>query len=136
MRYVAPAVSAIGISSAVEMSEDVDVVRARSIMTWEESSELRHAEGIGGLETAQKRVVDVGWVGGADAVGGGDNSGVDAGAVAVPDFDHGVGDGVAGCHVNELGVEYQFDTFLILDNLLADVFSADIWSLLVSDRLS
>jgi len=135
VRYVAPAVSAVGISSTVEMSEDVDVVGARSVMTWEESSKLRYAEGIGGLETAQERVVDVGRVGGADAVGG-DNPGVDAGAVAVPDFDHGVGDRVAGCHVNDLGVKYQFDTFLILDYVLADVFSADIWSLLVSDRLS
>jgi len=118
------------------MSEDVDVVRARSIMTWEESGELCYAEGIGGLETAQERLVDVGRVRGADAVGGGDDPGVDAGAVAVPDFDHGVSDGVAGCHVNDLGVKYQFDTFLVLDYVLADVFSADIWSLLVCDRLS
>ena len=86
------------------MSQDVDVRCARGVVAWEEGGELSYALGVCGLETAQEGGVYVCGVGGV-AVAGGDDARVDAGAVAVPDFDDGVWDGVTGRDVDDLGVE-------------------------------
>jgi hypothetical protein len=52
----------------------------------------------------------------------------------VPDFDHGVRDGVAGLHVDDLGIEDQLYALLGLGDVLADIFSADVWGWLVRGR--
>jgi hypothetical protein len=48
----------------------------------------------------------------------------------VPDLDHSIGDRIACCDVDDLGVEDELYTFFIFDDILANIFSGDvIWIL-------
>lgn len=99
-------------------------------MPREQSSELRYAFIIGGLEAAEEGVVDVGRVARV-AVSGCYDAGVDASAIASPNFDHGARDGVTGFHVDDLGVEDEFHALLGFGEILADIFPSYIWKVLM-----
>lgn len=48
----------------------------------------------------------------------------------MPDFDHGVWNGLAGGDVDDLGVEDKVDTVLVFPDVLADILASDVvWSL-------
>lgn len=107
------------------------MVRAAHIVSWEQRIELRNPFVVGRLQTTEERRVDVRDVEDV-AVSLRHDPGVHAGAVAVPDLEHGVGDGVAGRHVDYLGVEDEVDAYLGLGDVFADVFSGDVWGINVS----
>lgn len=44
----------------------------------------------------------------------------------MPDLDHGVGDRIAGGHINDLGVEEELDALLVFCGIIAHVFTTDI----------
>lgn len=94
-------------------------------MAGEDGGELRDAVFVGSLQAAEKGGVDVGGVGGV-AVPFRDDACVDTGGVAVPDVGCEVDDGEAGRNVDELQIDDYFDTWLVLSDVRADVFSLDI----------
>jgi hypothetical protein len=99
-------------------------------VAWEESSKFRNPLIVSWLQASEESVIDVCWVCGPDAIAAGDNARVDTSGVAMPDLDHCVCDWIAGVHVDDLGVEDEFDTFLVLSDVFADIFSRDpVWAL-------
>lgn len=130
VRDIATCIGAVLELGAVEVDHDMSVSCATSIVPWEESGELSDTIGVGGLETAEEGVVQVRGIQGTDSISAGDNAGVDTGGVAVPDFEDGVGDGLAGLDVENLGVENHGNTFLVFADVLTDEFPLDpVWSL-------
>lgn len=93
-------------------------------MAGEESCELSDSFVVGGLETTKECGVDVSGIGGLP-ISLCDDSAIYTGGVAVPDFDYGVGYGVAGRHVDYLGVEDEVNS-LIFDNFFSDIFTRNI----------
>jgi hypothetical protein len=52
---------------------------------------------------------------------------VDTRGVALPDFNHCIGDWITGCHIKDLGIKDQLDTLLIFNDVFRDVFARDIY---------
>lgn len=75
-------VGSVGVRGAVEVRKNVDVVRTACVMTREEGGKLSDSGGIGGLQTSEESLIDVGGVG-ALAIAVSDNTGVDTGGVTV-----------------------------------------------------
>lgn len=96
-----------------------------AVVAWEDTLERGAAVCVGGLETAEEGVVEVGEIVFV-AVAGADDAAVDAGCVAVPEIPHEVFDGLAGGNIEELGVDYDVDSRLGFDDVGADVFTGDI----------
>jgi hypothetical protein len=103
---------------------------------------LDNAGGVRGLDAAEEGCVEVIGVGRV-AVAVGLDAGVDAlgdvsscsyveergqtdGGVTVPDVHVDVREGVAGIGVDQLDVHVKGDTFLVLENVLADQFTGDV----------
>lgn len=82
MRGGSATVGAVAEDGAVEVSEDVDVGSAAGVVTREDGGKLGNTVVLGGLETTEEGIVDVGSIGGV-TVAACDNSGVDTGGVAV-----------------------------------------------------
>lgn len=122
---VSTSIGTVLVLSAVEVGEDVDVSGTRSVVAGEEGQELSHTLLVSRLKTAQESVVEVGCVA-AVTVTGCDDSRVNTGGVAVPDLDHRIWDRLAGCNVDDLGVENEVDTFLCLTDVLPDILSSNI----------
>ena len=95
-------------------------------MTREDGFELSDTFGISWLQTAEEGSVDVGGIGGI-TVSLGNDSTVYTSGVAVPDFNHGVGDGVAGGHVDNLSVKNEFDSLFFFDNVCANILARDVY---------
>ena len=57
----------------------------------------------------------------------GDNAGVDAGGVCLPEVDVESGNGLAGVHVNDLEVDIKGNTLLIFNDVVTDQFSIDVY---------
>lgn len=115
------------------VDEDVDVVGTREVVTGEDGLELRDAVLVRLLDAAEPgrvNVVDVGLV----AVAAGYDAGVYTRGVAVPHFDVDVGDGLARVDVDDLVVEDCVDAGLLLDDVLADVFTTNICFHVLGDR--
>lgn len=119
-------IGTISIGSPVEVNEDVDMVGARGVVTREESLELCDSFIIGGLETSEEGGVDVSSISGI-SISSGDNTTVNTSGVAGPDFDHSVGDGVAGGHVNYLGVEDEVNALLVFGIVCSDILARDVY---------
>jgi hypothetical protein len=85
----------------------------------EQSLESNHAVIVSQLNTTKHSVVDVGQVT-LVAVPASDNATIDTRGIAVPDLGVGLRNHLAGVHVDDLNVERQRDTGLVLDNILAD----------------
>lgn len=107
------------------MDHDVDVSGAAGIMSREDGFELRDSIGIGLLDAAKPRVVDVGLVRGV-SVPAGNYAAVYTGRVAVPHLDVDVSNGLAGIDVDYLVVDYGVDTGLVLDDVLTDILAPDV----------
>lgn len=78
------------------------------------------------LESTEHGVVSVGGIFATDAVSIRDNATIDAGTVAVPDFDQGVVHGLTGCHIDDLSVEDKLNALLAISDIGADILSSDI----------
>jgi hypothetical protein len=62
------------------------------------------------------------------------HTGVDARRVAVPDLEIHPGDGLASGDIDNLVVEEQGHTDLVLGNVFANILAGNIWSILASGR--
>lgn len=111
------------------MREDVDVGRAAGVVARDDGLELDHTVDVGLLEAAEEGLVEVGGVVGV-AVAGGYDAGVDACGVAVPGVDVNGRDGLAGRGVDELDVEVEGNTGLVLRHVCANQLAVDVvWAL-------
>ena len=107
------------------MGQDVDVRGAAGVVTGEQRLELGNAVGVSGLDASQPGGINVGRVGRVSVAAGVDAR-VDAGRVAVPDLQVQIRDGLAGVDVNDLVVEDDVDTLLLLDDVVVDEFSSNV----------
>jgi hypothetical protein len=105
----------------------VDVRRAAGVVAREGGFEGCHAVGVCLLDAAEEGRVEVGFVVGV-AVAVCYDAGVDAGAVAVPDLDVDVRDGLAGVDVDDLVVEGDVDAGFVVGDVLSDEFASNIWT--------
>lgn len=87
--------------------------------------ESGNALGIGSSDTAEESRVDIDAVR-AVTVSRGDNTGVNAGGVAVPEVDVDVWNRLAGVDVDDLDVHGHGHTLLSLGNVLTDEFTGDV----------
>jgi hypothetical protein len=86
-----------------------------------------YAVGVCLLDAAEEGCVEVGFVVGV-AVAVCYDAGVNAGAVAVPDLDVDVRDGLAGVDVDDLVVEGDVDAGFVVGDVLSDEFASNIWN--------
>lgn len=128
---VVAAEGAVGVEGGVGVDHDVDVGGTAGVVAGEDGLELGDAVRVGLLDAAEPGVVDVGLVG-AVAVSAGHDARVDTGGIAVPHLEVDVGDGLAGVDVNDLVVEDDVDTLLLLDEVAADIFTSDVYTVLVT----
>lgn len=89
------------------------VSSSAGVMAREDGLELHDTVGRGGLDATVECLFGVGLVG-AVSVAVGDDAGVDACGVGVPDLDVGVGDGLAGLDVEYLHVEVEREAGLFV----------------------
>ena len=104
------------------MRKDVHVRGAAGIMTREDTLELRDAISVRGLQSSQKRAIEICRVVFV-AIAGTDDAAVDAGGVAVPEIPHEVRDGVAGVDVDELGIDDNIEAGFGFGDVGADVLA-------------
>jgi|SRR5688572_697847 hypothetical protein len=104
----------------------MNVGSTASVVARENGLELCNAIGVGLLDTAEEGCVKVRGVVRV-AVTARLNTGVDAGAVAMPDLDIHVRDGLASVDVDNLVVECDIDTRLRVGDVLSDELAADIY---------
>ena len=78
-----------------------------------------------GLDTTEESRVQVALVLGV-SIATGDNTGVDTGGIAVPEVGIDLRDGLAGVDIDQLDVEVQGHTGLVLDEVLADELTGDV----------
>lgn len=121
----------IGKERGVCVHHDVDVGGTAGVVAREDGLELCNAIGVGLLDSSEEGVVEVRLVIRV-AVAVRNDAGVDAGAVAVPDFDVHVGDGLACVDINDLVIEGDVDTWLRICNVLPNELAADIYTKLVN----
>lgn len=122
VRDGAAGVGAVALQSRVLVNDGVDVGRATFVVAGEDGVELGNTVVVGGLEATQEGAVQAALASSVDAR-------VDAGAVAVPDVEEHVGDGLAGVDVDELHLQVQGDTKLVLGDVLLDELAGnEVWA--------
>lgn len=110
---------------AASVSEDMNVVCTRGVVSGDDRDELEHTILIGGLDTAKECLVEVGGIGGI-AVAAGCNTRIDTGCVAVPEVQGNILQGLTGVGVDNLDIQVQRDALLILGDVLAEQLSDDV----------
>lgn len=125
VRNVSASIGTVLIGCAVEVGEDVEVGGSAGVVTWEEGGELGDSLIRCRLELSQECGVQVAEVGRV-SITAGDNTGVDTCGIAGPDLDDRVGYWVAGGHVDDLGVEDELNTLLVLAGILTDILASDV----------
>lgn len=122
--------------SSVGMSEKVNVGSAAGVVAWEEGLKLRNTILVGLLDTTAKGVVDVSLV--VDvSVTLVVHTSIDTSGVAVPDIEIQLGYRLAGLNVDDLVVENEVNTLLVLLEVATNGLTTDVLELLVditSDR--
>lgn len=98
---------------------------AAGVVAREEGVEGGDALLVGGLQAAEEGLVEHRGVLRV-AVAGVGCPGVDARGVAAEDLEVGADDGLAGLHVDDLEVVVHGDALLVVDEVLADVFTGDV----------
>lgn len=102
----------------------MDVRGAAGVVAREDGLVADHTLLVTGLDTTEESSVQVAVVLGV-SVAICDNTGVDTGGIAVPEVGVDLGDGFAGVDIDQLDVEVQGYTGLVLDQVLADEFTGD-----------
>lgn len=123
----------VALLGCVGVHQDVDVGCSSSVVAGEDGRELRDAIVVRLLDAAQECRVEVGRISRV-AVALGHDARVDARGVAVPDFNVDVRDWVAGIYVNDLIVKKDVDSRLVLGDIFADIFAADIYTRLAHTK--
>lgn len=124
-RYQAPETTLhTGGSSQDNLDREIKCFKKHT-MSREQGLEQRNTIRVGDLNATKESGVEVGSDGRV-AVSAGCNSGVNTGGVAVPDLEVRALNGVAGGDVQDLEVEGESHTDLILGNVLADILSGDV----------
>jgi hypothetical protein len=140
----------VGLSGGCgHMHHDVDVGCSPGVVAREHGLELHAAVAVGLLDAAHESRVQVGGVAGAVSVARCRHAAVHACRVAVcrgelavslvgvghketsriqltPDFEIGICHGLAGLGVQDLDIQGQIDTRLLVDNVLADVLAGHV----------
>ena len=115
----------VGEECSIGMNHDMDMCSATNVVTGEDGLELGDTVSVGLLDSPTKCGVDIGGIV-RIAVSTGNNTRVDTSAVAVPDLDVDIRDGLTGVNVDDLVVEGNRNTRLIVRNILTDVLAANI----------
>ena len=122
MRDVATGEGGIFKHAASHMRHDVDVSRASSVMSRDQGLYSNDSKFVGGLDTTQEGVVDVGGIG-AIPIAVGADARVDSCAIAMPKLGVDRRHWLACIDVNHLEIECKWDTFLIFNDVVANVFT-------------
>lgn len=115
----------VGIDGGVGMNHQVDVSGTGGVMTGEDGLELHNTVAVAHLYTAEPGIVKIGLIRRV-TVTRSNNTRVDTGSVAVPHLQVDVGDGVAGLDVNDLVVNDDINTGLVLDHVASDVLATNV----------
>lgn len=102
----------------------MDVGGTAGVVTGEGCVKLHNPALVGLVDTTEEGIVKVGSVR-AVTIAAGRDARVDTGGVAVPQLDVDRGNRLAGVDINDLDVEVQRYTFLILGNVLTDQLALD-----------
>jgi hypothetical protein len=105
----------------------VDVGSTAGVVTGEDGLELCNAIGVGLLDSSQEGVVEIRLVTRVTIAVRKDTR-VDAGAVAVPNFDIHVRDGLACVDIDDLIIEGDVDTWLGICDVFPDELATDIYT--------
>lgn len=114
----------VGQQSSAPVHNVVVVGGAVSVVTGEQGVEGHHTVLIGLLYTTEEGAVVVGQVVGV-TVAISHQAGVDTGGVAAPDLGVDASEGLAGLDVNELLLDGDRNTLLVLTDVAADVLAGD-----------
>lgn len=118
----------------VRMRNDVDVVRAAAVMTWENSRQTRNTILIRLLNTAQRSAIHVTVVKEV-SVSFVDDTGVHAGGVGVPQIPPHPCDRLAGDVVNKPSLDDNRDTGFVFPHVFPDELAADIVRAIITVRV-
>lgn len=122
---VVAAESVVGEKSGVGVNHDVDVSRSAGVVTREDGLKLSNTVAVGLLDSAEPGLVDVCFVR-VVAVAVCNDAGVNTSGVAVPHLEVDVGDGIAGLDIDDLVVEDNVESILLLDDVFSDILASDV----------
>ncbi|KAI6770948.1 hypothetical protein HG531_009803 [Fusarium graminearum] len=122
---VVAAESVVGEKSGVGVNHDVDVSRSAGVVTREDGLKLSNTVTVGLLDSAEPGLVDVCFVR-VVAVAVCNDAGVNTSGVAVPHLEVDVGDGIAGLDIDDLVVEDNVESILLLDDVFSDILASDV----------
>lgn len=115
----------VGEEGGVGVGHEMYVAGTAGIVTGKDGLEGGYAVLVGGLDASEESIVDVGSVRGITVTVGNDTA-IDTRSVAVPDLEIEVRDGLAGVNIDNLVVEKEVDTLLVLGEVFANVLATDI----------
>ena len=118
-------VCAVGENRTVKMCLNVYMGCSSRVVTGEDTLILDDTIRVSGLQSTEKGLVDVRFVGGI-AIASRYHTGIDTSGIAVPNIGGEIFDGLAGIDVDELEVPCDGDTGLGLSDVAADILSLDV----------